>query len=37
MTFDILHTTEVVGFLALGVGRSDTNGGTFPPEGGLGL
>ena len=27
---DIFHTTEVVGFLALGVGRSDPNGGNVP-------
>lgn len=27
---DILHTAEVVGFLALGAGRSDANEGNFP-------
>ncbi len=35
---DILHTTSVVGFLAIGVGRSDANEGNFPTSVvGLGL
>ncbi|ELY61536.1 hypothetical protein C492_09470 [Natronococcus jeotgali DSM 18795] len=29
--FDILHTTEVVGFLTLGIGHADhPDGGNFP-------
>jgi predicted transcriptional regulator len=31
---DILHTTNVVGFLTLGAGRSDANEGNFPPTAG---